>query len=94
MTLLHPILFAKERSSRIAIASAIITDATCGRYVDVAATKVPYFIVTKMESRGETKRCQEAATPCLGAGHPLAVPRGGVAPSGAHRPRSSAYLFI
>ena len=52
-----------------------------------------YFTVTKTESGGETKKHHEATTPSLGAAYPLAVPRGGVGPSGAHRPRPSAYIF-
>jgi hypothetical protein len=39
-----------------------------------------YFAVTMTESKGETENGQEAATPCGGVGHPLAVPPGGVAP--------------
>jgi hypothetical protein len=53
-----------------------------------------YFTVTKTESREETEKSQEAAAPCLGAGRPLAAPRGGVAPSGTHPPGPSAYIFI
>jgi len=36
----------------------------------------PYFTDTSTESKGETEKRQEAATPCLGAAHPL--PRRGV----------------
>jgi hypothetical protein len=39
-----------------------------------------YFAVTKTESKGETEKGQEAATPGSGAGHPLAMPLGGVGP--------------
>ena len=49
------------------------------------------FSVTKTESKGETEKSREAATPPLGAGYPLAAPGYGVGPSGAHRPRPSAY---
>ena len=52
------------------------------------------FTETKTESRGETEPSQEVATPPLGAAQPLATPRYGVGPSGAHRPRPSAYIFI
>jgi hypothetical protein len=38
-----------------------------------------YFAVTMTESKGETEKGQEAATPCGGVGHPLATPPGGVA---------------
>jgi hypothetical protein len=43
----------------------------------------PYFAVTYTESKGETERSQEVATPGGGAGHPLAVPLCGVGPLGA-----------
>jgi hypothetical protein len=59
--------------------------------LDEIKAKILYFTVTKTESRGKTKKCQEAATPGLGAAQPLAAPRGGVGPPGAHRPRPSAY---
>jgi hypothetical protein len=39
-----------------------------------------YLPDTKTESKGETKRSQEAAAPWGGTGHPLAVPLGGVGP--------------
>ncbi|XP_071681554.1 uncharacterized protein [Lolium perenne] len=51
------------------------------------------LITAKTESRGEMKGHHEAATPALGAAHALVAPRGGVGPSGTHRPRPSAYLF-
>ena len=50
-----------------------------------------YFSVTKTEPEGETEKSHEVATPPLGAGQPQAAPRHGVGPSGAHRPRPSAY---
>ena len=50
-----------------------------------------FFSDTKTESKAETEEGAEVATPCLGAGHLLAAPRGGVGPSGAHRPHHSAY---
>ena len=49
------------------------------------------FFVTKTEPEGESEKSHEVATPPLGAGPPLAAPRHGVGPSGAHRPRPSAY---
>jgi hypothetical protein len=52
-----------------------------------------YFPDTKTESKGETEKSQEAATPGGGAGPPLAAPPCGVGPSSAHRPRPSAYKF-
>jgi hypothetical protein len=39
-----------------------------------------YFAITKTESKGETEKGQEAATPGGGAGHSLATPPGGVGP--------------
>ena len=58
---------------------------------DETKAKPPIFSDPKTESKAETEKCWEVATPCLGAGHLLAAPRGGVGPSGAHRPRPSAY---
>jgi hypothetical protein len=52
-----------------------------------------YFADTKTESKGETETSNEPATPGGGAAHPLATPPHGVGPSGAHRPRPSAYKF-
>jgi hypothetical protein len=52
-----------------------------------------YFTNTKTESKGETETSHEPATPGGGAAWPLAAPPYGVGPSGAHRPRSSAYKF-
>jgi hypothetical protein len=42
-----------------------------------------YFDDMKMESKGETEKGQEAATPWGGAAYPLAAPGPGVGPSGA-----------
>jgi hypothetical protein len=52
-----------------------------------------YFSRHEMESKAETKRCQRAAAPCHGAGHPLAAPGYGVGPwpTSFHRP--FAYIF-
>ena len=52
-----------------------------------------YFSNTYPDSEGESKKARGVATPCLGAGPPLAAPRLGVGPPGAHRHRPSAYLF-
>jgi hypothetical protein len=52
-----------------------------------------YFADTKIESKGEKETSHEPATPGGGAGQPLAAPPHGVGPSGAHRPRPSAYKF-
>jgi hypothetical protein len=43
-----------------------------------------YFSDTKTESKGETEKSREAATPCHGAGPPLVVLGYGVGPSGIH----------
>jgi hypothetical protein len=52
-----------------------------------------YLSDTKTESKGETEMSHEPTTPGGGAAQPLAVPPYGVGPSGAHRPRPSAYKF-
>jgi hypothetical protein len=52
-----------------------------------------YFADTKTESKGETETSNEPTTPGGGTAHPLAAPPHGVGPSGAHRPRPSAYKF-
>jgi hypothetical protein len=52
-----------------------------------------YLADTKMESKGETEKSNEPATPGGGVAHPLAAPPHGVGPSGIHRPRPSAYKF-
>jgi hypothetical protein len=52
-----------------------------------------YFADTKMESKGETEKSYEPATPGGGATPLLATPPHGVGPSGAHRPRPYAYKF-
>ena len=51
------------------------------------------FSNTYPESGGESKTGSRGATPCLGAGLPLAAPRQGVGPLAAHRRCPSAYLF-
>jgi hypothetical protein len=43
----------------------------------------PYFAITYTESKGETERSQEVATPGGGTGHPLAMPPCGVGSLGA-----------
>jgi hypothetical protein len=48
--------------------------------LDETKAKLPIFSNTKMESKAETERGQEAATPGGGAGAPLAAPPGGVGP--------------
>jgi hypothetical protein len=52
-----------------------------------------YLSDMKTESKGEMETSQEPATPGGGATQPLAAPPHGVGPSGAHRPRPSAYKF-
>jgi hypothetical protein len=42
-----------------------------------------YFADTKTESKGETEKGQEVATPWGGAAYPLATPGPGVGPSAA-----------
>ena len=61
--------------------------------LDETKAKPPIFPDTKTESKAEMEEGVEVATPCLGAGHLLAAPRGGVGPSGTHRPRPFAYKF-
>ena len=51
---------------------------------DRTKAKVPIFPDTKTESRADTEKSHEAASPALGAGPPLAAPRGSVGPSGAY----------
>ena len=60
---------------------------------DRMKAKVPIFPDMKTESRADTEKSHEAASPALGAGPPLAAPRGGVGPSGTHRPRPSAHIL-
>ena len=60
---------------------------------DRTKAKVPIFPDTKTESRAETEKSYEAASPALGAAWPWPAPRGGVGPPGVHQPRPSAYLF-
>jgi hypothetical protein len=52
-----------------------------------------YFADMKTKSKGETEMSNEPATPGGGAAHPLVAPPHGLGPSGAHRPRPSAYKF-
>ena len=52
-----------------------------------------YFPDTYTESKGEKEGSHKAATPCGGAGPPLAAPRHGVGPTGASDHRTSAYLY-
>ena len=61
--------------------------------LDNSKAEVPIFPDTSTESKAETKEGAEVATPPLGADPPLAAPRHGEGPSGAHRPRPSAYKF-
>ena len=49
--------------------------------LDETKAEVPIFPNTKTESRAETEKSHEVASPALGAGPPLAAPRGGVAAS-------------
>ena len=60
---------------------------------DRMKAKVPIFPDTKTESRAEMEKSHEAASPALGASPPLAAPRCGVGPSGAHRPRPSTHIL-
>ena len=48
---------------------------------------------TKTESKAETEEGTEVATPCGGAGPPLAARPHGVGPSGTHRHRPFAYIL-
>jgi hypothetical protein len=48
--------------------------------LDETKTKLPIFPDTKTKSKAETEEGQGLATPWGGAGHPLAVPPGGVGP--------------
>jgi hypothetical protein len=48
--------------------------------LDETKPEVPIFPDTKMESKAETEEGQGLATLGGGAGHPLAVPPGGVGP--------------
>ena len=48
---------------------------------DPTKAKVPIFPDTKTESRAETEKSHEAASPTLGAAWPWPTPRGGVAAS-------------
>jgi hypothetical protein len=52
-----------------------------------------YFAEMKTESKGETGKSWEAATPQGGMSPHLAVPLHVFGPSGLHRPRPSAYKF-
>ena len=52
--------------------------------LDETKTEVPIFTVTKPETRRESKKSREVATPCLGAAWGWPTPRGGVGPSGTH----------
>ena len=61
--------------------------------LDETKAEVPSFTVTKLETRRESKKRREAATPGLGVGPGLAAPRGGEGPSGTHRARPSAHIF-
>ena len=58
---------------------------------DETKAKVAIFSDPKTESKAETEEGAEVATPPLGAAWPWPAPRHGVGPSGAHRPRPSAY---
>jgi hypothetical protein len=51
--------------------------------LDETKAKLPIFPDTKTESKAETEEGQGLATPQDGAGHPLAVPPGGVGLPGA-----------
>jgi hypothetical protein len=52
-----------------------------------------YLSDTEIESKGETEKGNEPATPGGGVTQPLAAPPHGVGPSGTHQPRPSAYKF-
>jgi hypothetical protein len=52
-----------------------------------------YFSRHETESKAETERCQRAAAPCHGVGHPLAAPGYGVGPWSTSRHHPSTYIF-
>ena len=52
--------------------------------LDTAKTEVPIFLRSNRKSEGESKTGTRWASPCPGAGPPLAVPGGGESPLVAH----------
>ena len=61
--------------------------------LDETKAQGPIFPDTATESKAETEEGTEVATPCGGAGPPLAARPHGVGPSGSHRHRPFAYIF-
>ena len=61
--------------------------------LDTTKTEVPIFPGSTWKSEEESKTGTRGATPCPGAGPPLAMPGLGVGPPGAHRHRPFAYIF-
>ena len=53
--------------------------------LDPTKTEVPIFPGSIQKSEGESQTGSRGATPCLGAGPPLAAPRQGVAVPGPHQ---------